>query len=90
MDANGNGVWDTGDYDADRQPEDVFYYPETIECKAKWDVTERWNLSDRPRYQQKPAAIVKQKADKEKKKLKNRNAERAEKLGIPIPEEYRR
>ncbi len=90
VDANGNGVWDTGDYDADRQPEDVFYYPEAIECKAKWDVTERWNLSARPRYQQKPAAIVKQKADKEKKKLKNRNAERAEKLGIPIPEEYRR
>lgn len=90
VDANGNGVWDTGDYDADRQPEDVFYYPEAIECKAKWDVTERWNLSARPRYQQKPAAIVKQKADKEKKKLKNRNAERAEQLGIPIPEEYRR
>ena len=90
VDANGNGVWDTGDYDTDRQPEDVFYYPEAIECKAKWDVTERWNLSARPRYQQKPAAIVKQKADKEKKKLKNRNAERAEKLGIPIPEEYRR
>ena len=52
VDTNGNGVWDTGDYDADRQPEDVYYYPEVIECKAKWDVTERWNLTARPRNEQ--------------------------------------
>ena len=88
VDANGNGVWDTGDYDADRQPEDVYYYPDEIECKAKWDVTEQWNILDIPRNMQKPARLVKQKADKEKK-LKNRNAERAKKLGIPIPDEYR-
>ena len=89
VDTNGNGVWDTGDYDADRQPEDVYYYPEVIECKAKWDVTERWNLTARPRNEQKPADITKQKGEQQKK-LKNRNAERAEKLGIEIPEEYKR
>ena len=81
VDANGNNRWDTGDYAADRQPEDVYYYPDVIECKAKWDVTERWNLTATPRNRQKPGAITKQKADKEKK-LRNRNKERAEKLGI--------
>ena len=27
VDNNGNGLWDTGDYYADLQPEDVYYYP---------------------------------------------------------------
>ena len=81
IDANGNGVWDTGDYDADCQPEAVYYYPKEIECKAKWDVTESWNLTAKPRFQQKPQAITKQKPEKAKQ-LKNRNVERAKQLGI--------
>ena len=81
-DRNGNGVWDTGCYDDDRQPEDVYYYPREIECKEKFDVTLTWNVNDKPRNQQKPAELVKQKPDKEKKKLMNRNAERAKQLGI--------
>lgn len=80
VDSNGNGQWDTGDYYADRQAEAVYYYPEETECKAKWDVTRNWNLTARKRFDQKPAAIVKQKADKEKK-LKNRNVERAKQMG---------
>lgn len=82
-DANGNGVWDTGDYYIDRQPETVYYYPKKVECKEKWDVTVHWNASDTPTERQKPAEITKQKPDKEKK-LSNRNAERAKKLGIPL------
>jgi len=81
VDVNGNGIWDTGDYDEDRQAEPVYYYPRDIECKEKWDVTQQWNLTAVPRYKQKPRAIVKQKADGEKK-LKNRNADRARELGI--------
>ena len=81
IDTNGNGVWDTGDYDADCQPEAVYYYPKEIECKAKWDVTESWNLTAKPRFQQKPQAITKQKPEKAKQ-LKNRNVERAKQLGI--------
>ena len=80
VDSNGNGQWDTGDYYADRQAEAVYYYPEETECKAKWDVTRNWNLTARKRFDQKPTAIVKQKADKEKK-LKNRNVERAKQMG---------
>ena len=81
LDANGNGKWDTGSYDEDLQPEDVYYYPKEVECKEKWDITQAWNLTGMPRFQQKPRAIVKQKPDAEKK-LKNRNADRAKKLGI--------
>ena len=81
IDANSNGLWDTGDYDKDRQAESVYYYPREIECKERWDVTQQWNLTAVPRYKQKPQAITKQKADGEKK-LKNRNADRARNLGI--------
>ena len=81
VDVNGNGLWDTGDYDEDRQAESVYYYPREIECKERWDVTQKWDLTATPRYKQKPQAITKQKADGEKK-LKNRNADRARNLGI--------
>lgn len=81
IDANGNGIWDIGDYDSDRQPEDVYYYSKELECKEKWDVTESWNLTATPRHRQKPQAITKQKPD-QAKKLKNRNIERAKQLGI--------
>ena len=81
LDANRNGKWDTGSYDEDLQPEDMYFYNREIECKEKWDITQAWNLTGTPRFQQKPRAIVKQKPDAEKK-LKNRNADRAKKLGI--------
>ena len=79
-DLNGNGLWDTGSYDDDRQAEPVYYFPEEIECKAKWDITRGWNLTERPANRQKPAAITKQKPDQQKK-LKNRNLDRAKQLG---------
>jgi len=81
VDRNGNGKWDTGDYDKDEQAEEVYYYPEAIECKAKWDLTESWDPKARQLFRQKPGAITKQKPDKEKK-IKNQNEQRAKKLGI--------
>ena len=81
LDVNNNGKWDTGNYDADLQPEDVFFYNREIECKEKWDIKQAWSLTGTPRFKQKPLAITKQKPDAEKK-LKNRNADRAKKLGI--------
>ena len=80
IDRNGNGVWDTGNYDMDRQAEAVYYFNEEIECKAKWDNTRHWNLNALPRYQQKPAKLVKQKPEQQKKQ-RNRNIERARKMG---------
>lgn len=81
VDANHNGKWDTGDYDLRLQPEQVYFYPEKITCKAKWDMTVNWNPTEKPLYQQKPTDITKQKADKERK-IQNRNAQRAAQLGI--------
>ena len=81
VDRNNNGKWDTGNYASDQQAEEVYYYPEAIECKAKWDLTESWDPLARELSQQKPGAITKQKPDKEKK-VKNQNVQRAAKLGI--------
>lgn len=82
VDSNGNGKWDTGDYDADLQAESVYYYPREIEAKAKWDITLQWQVNSTPRFKQKPAAIVKQKSSNKKRQLRNRNAERARQLGV--------
>mgnify|MGYP001305456937 CR=1 FL=1 len=81
VDENNNRRWDTGNYNEDQQPEKVYYYPEEIECKAKWDVTRTWNPTSTLLYRQKPGAITKQKAEKEKT-ITNRNFERAKKLGL--------
>ena len=81
IDLNGNGIWDTGNYDEDLQAEPVYYYPRMIECKEKWDVSQNWNLTATPRFRQKPEKITKQKPEAAKKQ-KNRNVERARQLGI--------
>lgn len=82
VDRNGNGQWDTGDYSKHLQPEEVYYYPEAIECRAKWDVSKTWSPKEAPLYRQKPLAITKQKPDAAKKQIRMRNAERAKKLGV--------
>ena len=84
IDSNRNGVWDTGDYAADRQAETTYYYPEKIECKEKWDLTLMWNPTQRSLEKQKPQAVTKQKPEKEKT-IKRRNQDRADKLGVPMP-----
>ena len=50
-------------------------------------MTQTWNPTARKLYEQKPAAITKQKADAQKK-VKNQNAERAKKLGIEYIPRY--
>lgn len=44
-DENENRVWDTGSYLGKRQPESVTYYPETLEVRTNWDVTETFILN---------------------------------------------
>ncbi|MCD7720797.1 MAG: Ig-like domain-containing protein [Prevotellaceae bacterium] len=75
VDRNQNGVWDTGEYASQTQPEEVFYFPKPITLRARFEVEQEWNYRGIPRTKQKPEAITKQKADKEKS-IKNRNAER--------------
>lgn len=81
VDANDNGKWDTGDYYKKLQPEWVYYYPDKIKVKAKWDVTQSWNPTAKPLNEQKPGDIVQQKSEKQKV-VRHRNAQRAAKKGI--------
>lgn len=78
-DMNDDGEWTTGEYASQLQAESVFYFNKELELKANWEMTEDWNVHDRPVEKQKPEAIIKQKPDKEKS-VKNRNAEREKKL----------
>ena len=82
VDANANGRWDTGDYATLQQPDEVYYYPEEIVCKAKWDITQAWNPTARELYRQKPAKLIKQRSET-RRKIVGRNAQRAKNMGIP-------
>ena len=82
VDANANGRWDTGDYATLQQPDEVYYYPEEIVCKAKWDITQAWNPTARELYRQKPAKLIKQRSETRRKTV-GRNAQRAKNMGIP-------
>lgn len=73
-DTNGNGVWDTGNYADKRQPEMVYYYPQVLDLKANFDLTQDWNILAKPLDKQKPEEMKKQKPDEDKKnKNKNKN-----------------
>lgn len=74
-DPNGNGQWDTGRYADGLQPEQVYYFPAPIEVRANWDIEQTWRTDEMPLTKQKPAELMKQKADK-KKTARSRNAER--------------
>ncbi|MBO0352533.1 Ig-like domain-containing protein [Muricauda ruestringensis] len=46
FDENGNGKLDTGNYLEKRQPEEISYYPGTIEIRANWEKEETFILSN--------------------------------------------
>ena len=77
IDRNGNEKWDTGNYAEGLQPEEVFYFPQPIQVKAKWDIEQDWNIRNIEVCKQKPLTITKQKPDK-KKDIKDRNRQREE------------
>ena len=67
IDANGNNVWDTGDYAQGRQPEMVYYFPKPLVVRAKWDIEQAWELNGIGALSQKPSELIRQKADQQKK-----------------------
>lgn len=71
-DRNGNGIWDSGNYEQGLQPEEVYYYPNILEPKANFELTQSWNIHSSPLDKQKPEELKKQKPD-ENKKQKNKN-----------------
>jgi len=65
-DHNGDGHWTTGDYAANRQGEEAYFYTGALQLRAGWEITQTWNPNAHPLYQQKPSKITKQKPDKAK------------------------
>lgn len=43
-DDNANGYWDTGDYLAKKQAEEIVYFPKQIDVRANWDVEQEFDL----------------------------------------------
>ncbi len=70
IDTNNNGKWDTGDFEKNIQPEDVYYYPQFIEFKANWTTNQDWNVTETPLPKQKLNELKKQKPDDDKKNNK--------------------
>ena len=80
VDINDNGKWDVGDYGQGLQPERVYYFPKPMNVRAGWDVEQEWDVQGIPVMRQKPAELIKQKADKKKtprERNKERDAEKA-------------
>ena len=66
IDRNGNGEYDTGNYDLRIQPEDTYYYPGSINLKKNWDIEQTWDIYALPVDRQKPEAIKKNKPERNK------------------------
>lgn len=76
IDRNHNGKWDTGEYATMTPPEEMFYFPRPMPLRTKFEIEQDWDFRSIPLTKQKPEAITKQKADKEKT-VKDKNRQRA-------------
>lgn len=43
-DDNANGIWDTGDYLAKKQAEEIIYFQKQVDVRANWDVEQEFGL----------------------------------------------
>lgn len=77
-DFNGNGLYDTGDYDTRREPEYVFYYPKALKMTKRWDLDQPWNIIETPLDMQKPNAIKKNKPAQSKNRRPDQNDQETE------------
>ena len=46
FDANGNRIWDTGNYLKNQQPERIAHFPDIFEMRANWDEVKTFVISD--------------------------------------------
>lgn len=72
LDVNGNGEWDTGNYDLKLQPEEVYYCPDPIEVMQNWEVEKNWEVNAEPLDKQKPLDITKNKPKEPVQRDRNR------------------
>lgn len=73
-DYNGNGLYDTGDYEKRRQPDLAYYYPKAINIKKNWDKEENWDLFSTPVDKMKPEAVLKNKPKNDKRNRKKQES----------------
>jgi len=70
MDKNANGVWDTGDYYKQEEPEIVYYCDKYFEVLANWQKEEHWDIMALPIDKQKPLEITKNKPKEKESRRK--------------------
>lgn len=71
-DYNGNGLYDTGNYELNIQPELAYYYPKLLNIKKNWDKEENWDIFATAIDQMKPSVLLRNKP-KAAKRGKSRN-----------------
>lgn len=72
-DRNGNGIFDTGDYETKTQPDVAYYYPKMVTLKKNWDKQEEWNVFATAVDLMKPDALKKNKPETDKRSRNNKN-----------------
>ena len=70
-DFNGNGIYDTGNYEEGIQPDMAYYYPKLINLKKNWERSETWNVFDTAIDLMKPDVIKKNKPETDKKRRRS-------------------
>ena len=79
-DMNGNGKWDTGEYEEKRHAESVWYIKRSWVLKQDWThETDLWYVNEYPLTQQKPDQLSKEKTKKKETDIHKKNVERLEK-----------
>ena len=70
LDVNNNGIWDTGDFRKQIQPEPVYYYDKEIQLPANFEIEQDWDIKALPVDKQKPKELIKNRPkDKTKPEL---------------------
>lgn len=58
IDENGNGKWDLGDFESNKQPEAVYYFNTAIQLRANWEVEQDWDYTQPILTKQKPSVLI--------------------------------
>lgn len=73
LDTNGNGKWDAGNYEENRQPEQVIYFTEKeglFEVRQNWSIDELWDIR-KAKIGEKPYELLKNKPKEDAKKKRD-------------------
>ena len=78
IDSNGNGKWDTGNYNDHLQPEEVYYYPKKLHLRRNWDLDESWNIYETALDLQKHNDIKRNKPEQSKNKIEQKQGKQGD------------